>query len=103
MLSVGSTPIVEEQERDLRQWDYFHCPAGTAHVFVGAGNEPCAILMLGSRPDDPVRFPVSASAQPHGASVAAETEDPDQAYSDWPGEYAPLRASWPPSRGAVGA
>jgi quercetin dioxygenase-like cupin family protein len=24
--------IVEEEERALRQWDYFHCPADTRHV-----------------------------------------------------------------------
>ena len=24
--------VVEEEERPLRRWDYFHCPAGTRHV-----------------------------------------------------------------------
>ena len=28
--------IVEEQERRLRRWDYFHCPPDTRHVIVGA-------------------------------------------------------------------
>ena len=41
--------VVEEQERRLRQWDFFHCPPGTRHVFVGAGDGPCAILMIGAR------------------------------------------------------
>ena len=47
VLSGECVLIVEEEERRLRQWDYFHCPAGTSHVFVGAGAGPCAILMVG--------------------------------------------------------
>ena len=31
--------IVEGEERTLKQWDYFHCPPGTTHAFVGAGVE----------------------------------------------------------------
>ena len=50
VLGGECTLIVEEQERPLRQWDFFHCPAGTRHVFVGAGDGPCAILMIGARP-----------------------------------------------------
>ena len=37
VLSGECTLIVEEEERPLRQWDYFHCPADTRHVIVGAG------------------------------------------------------------------
>src|SRR6478752_4375053 len=40
--------IVEGEERRLRQWDYLHCPPGTEHVIVGAGTEPCAVLMVGA-------------------------------------------------------
>jgi quercetin dioxygenase-like cupin family protein len=29
VLSGECTLIVEEDERPLREWDYFHCPAGT--------------------------------------------------------------------------
>jgi uncharacterized cupin superfamily protein len=97
VLSGTCTLIVEEQQRELRQWDYFHCPAETAHVFVGAGPEPCAILMIGARPDDPVRFPVSHAAQQHDASVATETTSGDEAYAQWPGEYLPTRLPWPPA------
>ena len=43
--------IVEGEERALRQWDFVHCPPGTRHMFVGAGGEPCAILMIGARRD----------------------------------------------------
>ena len=51
--------IVEEEERPLRQWDYFHCPPDTRHVIIGAGDGQCAILMLGARPDEPILYPVS--------------------------------------------
>ena len=50
VLSGECTLIVEEEERPLRQWDYFHCPADTRHVIVGAGEGPSVILMIGSRP-----------------------------------------------------
>ena len=41
--------ILDGEERVLRQWDFLHCPAGTEHVFVGAGDGPCAVLMIGSQ------------------------------------------------------
>jgi uncharacterized cupin superfamily protein len=37
--------LVEGEERPLRAWDFLHCPPGTAHVFVGAGDGPCVIFM----------------------------------------------------------
>jgi uncharacterized cupin superfamily protein len=95
VLSGECTLIVEEEERPLRQWDYFHCPADTRHVIVGAGDGPCAILMLGARPDEPILYPVSEVAAKYGASVTKETDEPDEAYADWPGEYVPLRLPWP--------
>jgi uncharacterized cupin superfamily protein len=88
--------IVEEQERRLRRWDYFHCPPGTRHVVVGAGAEPCTILMIGARRDGTtVRYPVSDVAARHDASVARETTDPDEAYAEWPEGYEPIRLPWP--------
>src|SRR3712207_2446972 len=66
VLSGECTLIVEEEERPLRQWDYFHCPAGTRHIFVGAGERPCAILMIGARPDVELHFPVSEVAAKYG-------------------------------------
>ena len=79
VLAGACTLIVEEEERPLRAWDYFHCPAGTRHVLVGAGAGPCSILMLGARPDEPLEYPVSEVAAKHGAAVARATSDPDQA------------------------
>ncbi|HEX6951576.1 MAG TPA: cupin domain-containing protein [Gaiellaceae bacterium] len=97
VLSGECTLIVEEQERPLRQWDFFHCPAGTRHIFVGAGDGPCAILMIGGRsPAEELNYPVSEVAAKYGASVAQETPNPDEAYADWPGEYVPVPLSWPP-------
>jgi uncharacterized cupin superfamily protein len=97
VLSGECTLIVEEQERRLRQWDYFHCPAGTRHVVVGAGREPCAVLMIGARPDVDLFYPVSDLAATYGASVENATADPDEAYADWPADWAPERLPWPPA------
>ena len=44
--------LVEGVERLLEPWDFFHCPAGTEHMFVGAGDGPCVILMTGTRSND---------------------------------------------------
>ena len=97
VLAGECTLLVEEEERTLRQWDYFHCPAGVNHIFVGAGDGPCAILMLGARRDpEELHYPVSELAAKHGVSVAKATDDPDEAYADWPGDYEPVRLPWPP-------
>ena len=66
-------------------------------MFVGAGDGPCTILMLGGRPDEPLHYPVSDVAAKHEASVAKETSDPDEAYADWPGDFEPVRLAWPPA------
>jgi uncharacterized cupin superfamily protein len=76
--------LVEGEERPLKRWDFVHCPPWTEHIFVGAGNGPCAILMVGSRGGEwQVRYPESEFAARHGASAAAETTDPDVAYADF--------------------
>ena len=96
VLSGECTLLVEEEERPLRQWDYFHCPAGTRHIIIGGGDGPCVILMLGARPEiEKLYYPASEVAAKYGASAAKDTEDPDEAYADWPGEYEPVRLPWP--------
>jgi uncharacterized cupin superfamily protein len=96
ILSGECILVVEEQERQLRQWDYVHCPAGTRHVFVGAGEAPCAILMIGARPEDErLHYPISDVAAKYDASTAKETEIPEEAYADWPGDFVPTRVPWP--------
>jgi uncharacterized cupin superfamily protein len=81
--------IVEGEERHLRQWDFVHCPPWTGHVFVGAGDGPCAILMAGARTEDEaLRYPASDVARAHGAGVERETDSPQEAYARW-GHTAP--------------
>lgn len=88
--------LVEEQERRLRQWDFFHCPPMTRHIFVGAGDGPCAILMVGHRdPDELCEYPASELAARHGAQAPWPTFEPDEAYSDWDRELTPVRLGWP--------
>jgi uncharacterized cupin superfamily protein len=94
VLSGRCTLIVEGEERPLRPWDYFHCPANTRHVIVGVGDGPCAVLMIGKRPDLDIRYPESEVAARYGASAAKETTEPSEAYADWPGEYLPVRLAW---------
>jgi GrpB-like predicted nucleotidyltransferase (UPF0157 family)/uncharacterized cupin superfamily protein len=88
--------IVEEEERRLKAWDFFHCAPGTHHILVGAGDVPCAILMAGIRRDGKkLHYPVSELAARYGASAPEETDAPPVAYGDWSREYTPVRATWP--------
>jgi quercetin dioxygenase-like cupin family protein len=73
--------LVEGEERRLQPWDFFHCPPWTEHAFVGAGDGPCAILMVGAHSGPDVRYPVSELAARYGASVEKETSDPGQVYA----------------------
>jgi uncharacterized cupin superfamily protein len=72
--------LVEGEERLLRAWDFFHSPPWTEHAFVGAGDEPCVILMVGAHVSPEVRYPVSDLAARYGASVE-KTSDPDEVYA----------------------
>ena len=74
--------VVEGEERQLRAWDFVHCPGGAAHVFVGAGSGPCVILMTGSRrTNGEIVYPVSELALKHGAGVETGAHDPRDAYA----------------------
>lgn len=73
--------LVEGEERRLQPFDFFHAPPWTEHGFVGAGEGPCVILMVGARTGAGVRYPVSRLAARYGASVAEETSDWRQAYA----------------------
>lgn len=97
VLSGECLLIVDDQERRLKQWDFFHSPPGTPHVFVGAGDGPCAILMVGTRDqNETVRYPVSETALKHNAGVERETDSAPEAYSIWPTQFKPERMPWPP-------
>ena len=88
--------IIDGEEMLLRQWDLFHCPAGVEHVFVGAGDGPCAVLMIGSRRLDEAHYPVNAVAAKYDASVDVETDEPDEAYAEWRKEpWEPVPSPWP--------
>jgi uncharacterized cupin superfamily protein len=77
--------IVEGEERPLRQWDLLHCPAGTEHTIIGAGETPCVIVAVGAREhqDGPDwgGYTVNQAAVRHSAGVEQETTDRKQAYA----------------------
>ena len=79
--------LIEGEERRLRAWDFVHCPAGTDHIFVGAGDGPCVIVMVGSRAPHTIVYPVSELARKHGAGAEQETDSPPEA-------YAPFERPW---------
>ncbi|MDP9346052.1 MAG: cupin domain-containing protein [Actinomycetota bacterium] len=88
--------IVEGQERRMGPWDYLHCPPGTGHITIGAGDGPCAILMVGTRrPGHATHYPADPVAARHGAAVATATDSPREAYAGRP-PFAPARSPWPP-------
>jgi uncharacterized cupin superfamily protein len=97
VLSGECAAHVEGEERPLRAWDFLHCPGGTAHCFVGAGDEPCVLLMVGSRAGERrVVYPPSKPARRHGAAVERETESAVEAYAPFP-HWAPGRPGrWNP-------
>jgi len=74
--------LIEEEERRLRAWDFVHCPAGTRHIFVGTGDEPCVVLMVGARGEGKtIDYPRSDVALAHGAGVETPTDKPPEAYA----------------------
>ena len=77
--------VIEGEERTLRPWDFVHCPAGTSHVLVGAGDGPRLVLAVGARDHstgpDWGAYTVDAAAIRHGAGVERETSDPQEAYA----------------------
>ena len=74
--------VIESEERQLRAWDFVHCPPMTEHVFVGAGDGPCVLVGIGARRKGRgLVYPVSEVASRHGAGVEEETSDPSRAYA----------------------
>ncbi len=90
--------VIEGEERRLKAWDFVHCPPWTHHVFIGAGDGPCVIVMTGSRAGGfEVVYPVSEAAAKHGASVLEETSKPAEAYArSGPEERTAYREGWLP-------
>ena len=82
VLSGTGLLIIEEEERPLKAWDFVHCPPDTRHTFVGTGDQPCVIFMIGARRDgDTIVYPRSDTALAHGAGVETETPSPREAYA----------------------
>jgi len=74
--------LVEGEERPLRAWDFVHCPPGTEHIFVGAGDGPSVIFMVGARTEARDTLYVrSELAVRHGAAPERETPESSEAYA----------------------
>ena len=59
--------IVEEKERRLTAWDFFHCPGGTEHMIVATGEEAAVVLAVGARGrgvGGGIVYPVSETCSP---------------------------------------
>ena len=101
VLSGEALAIVEGEERSLRRWDLLHCPAGTDHVIVGAGEGPCIVLAVGARDRStgPAwgSYTVDEAALRHGAGVERETTEADEAYARFGrGKLTRYREGWLP-------
>jgi mannose-6-phosphate isomerase-like protein (cupin superfamily) len=95
VLAGEGVAIVEGEERQLRPWDYFHCPADTPHVLVATGTEPFVYIAAGRRgpKDEPSRlvYPVDETARKYGAGVAEETTEGRLAYEGFEVTEGPFR------------
>ena len=92
--------IVEGEERMLRAWDFVHCPGGTAHAIVGAGDGPSVVLAVGARGGRKglvyLRDPVALA---RGAGVTQETTRAAEAYRQFPRPArCAYRPGWLPAR-----
>lgn len=109
ILAGEAVAIVAGQERPLRQWDLLHCPAGTEHAIVGAGDGPCVVFAVGSRthternPDGEIvarenwgAYTVAEAALRHGAGVEEETREGDVAYARFPDPVSVRYRGWLP-------
>jgi uncharacterized cupin superfamily protein len=95
VLAGEAVLLVEAEERPLRAWDFFHCPAGIEHVVVGAGDGPAIVLAVGARHEtEQLRYPKSELAAKYGASAEEETPNPGEAYAKFERPEPGRPASW---------
>ena len=94
VLSGECLAIVEGEERRMGPWDHLHCPPGTAHILIGAGDGPCAILMAGTRSGGAITYLPDPVAARHGAAVQRESHSASEVYADRP-PILPARSPWP--------
>ena len=77
--------LVEGEERTLRSWDFFHCPGGTEHIIVGAGDGPSLVLAFGGRGGRKgIEYLVDPTARRHGVSAERPTTKSGEAYARFP-------------------
>lgn len=91
--------IVEGEERRLRPWDLVHCPPGTKHVIVGAGDGPSVVVAVGTRGADRDwgAYTVDQTVAKYGAAVEEETTDARVAYSRFPADrFSRYEEGWLP-------
>ena len=97
VVSGEAVLIIEGEERQLRAWDFVHCPPKTKHVIIGAGSGPCLVIAIGAREHDSLGFTVDDVATRHGASVEEDTTDGGVAYAALPRrEPTAYRDGWLP-------
>lgn len=87
VLSGECLLIVDGEDRPLRAWDFFHGAAHTTHSFVGRGDTPCVILMVGASTEErAILYPREDTALRHGAGIEQDTPSPGKAcakFSYW--------------------
>jgi len=87
--------LIEGEERPVQQWDFIHCPVGSSHIIIGAGDTPCVVVAVGARGNegdgDWGMYPVADIALKHGVGVMEETPDAGVAYAHFP---APVPSSY---------
>jgi uncharacterized cupin superfamily protein len=99
VLAGECVALVEGAEHRMRQWDYLHCPPGTLHITIGAGDGPCALLMIGaprSASLDEIHYPADALAACHGVAARRTTGSSQEAYAGRDRTVTRQRAPWPP-------
>ena len=101
VVSGEAVLIIEGEERQLRAWDFVHCPPNAKHVIIGAGSGPCLLIAVGTRErsaePDSLGFPVDEVAKRYGASVEEDTMDGGDAYASVPSrEPTAYRDGWVP-------
>jgi uncharacterized cupin superfamily protein len=102
LVVAGEAVLISEgEERQLRAWDFVHCPPNTKHVIIGAGSGPCLVIAVGSRErstgPNSLGFTVDEVAKRHGASVEEDTMDGGVAYAPFPRrEPTAYRDGWLP-------
>ena len=98
--------VIEGEERQLKAWDFVHCPPWTGHTFRRRRRR--AVRHRHGRCTDgrnKIVYPVNEVAATHGSSVEKETPQPKEAYAPYPARAAlhAVSRGRPPGRLALAA